>query len=131
MGVPPAWIEALQEYFPYILVEADGSLGRPLKAHAPHEPVLPPTSSLVVILAGASVLGRPFSEEYVHRPQILAQLTGLEPGGNIRPVSYTHLDVYKRQVREQRALIITSPVSVISRTGVEHPDPPARFLSLL
>jgi molybdenum cofactor cytidylyltransferase len=85
LGVPPAWIEALQEYFPYILVEADGSLGRPLKAHAPHEPVLPPTSSLVVILAGASVLGRPFSEEYVHRPQILAQLTGLEPGGNIRP----------------------------------------------
>jgi molybdenum cofactor cytidylyltransferase len=84
-GVPPAWIEALRDYFPYILVEADGSQGRPLKAHAPHEPVLPPSSSLVVILAGASALGRPFSDEYVHRSQLMAQVTGLEPGGTIRP----------------------------------------------
>ena len=75
-GVPPAWIEALRDYFPYILVEADGSQGRPLKAHAPHEPVLPPSSSLVVILAGASALGRPFSDEYVHRSQLMAQVRG-------------------------------------------------------
>ncbi|HHY36360.1 MAG TPA: putative selenium-dependent hydroxylase accessory protein YqeC, partial [Firmicutes bacterium] len=85
LGVPPAWLEALREHFPYILVEADGSRGRPLKAHAPHEPVLPPTSSLVVILAGASALGKPFSAEYVHRPQIMARITGLEPGGSIQP----------------------------------------------
>jgi molybdenum cofactor cytidylyltransferase len=84
-GVPPAWIESLRDYFPYILVEADGSLGKPLKAHGLHEPVLPACSSLVVILTGASALGKPFSGKYIHRPRLMAQSTGLEPGGIIQP----------------------------------------------
>ena len=37
----------------YTLVEADGSKGLPLKAHAPHEPVIPPQSNQTILVLGA------------------------------------------------------------------------------
>ena len=36
----------------YTLVEADGSKGLPLKAHAPHEPVIPPQSNQTILHVG-------------------------------------------------------------------------------
>lgn len=42
----------------YTLVEADGSKGLPLKAHAPHEPVIPPQSNQTILVLGAEGLGR-------------------------------------------------------------------------
>ncbi len=63
-----------------VLVEADGARGRLLKAPAAHEPVIPTTSTLVVPLAGLSVIGCPLSPEAVHRPEGVAALTGLQPG---------------------------------------------------
>lgn len=50
-----------------VVVEADGSRGRPLKLPAEHEPVIPPCSTLVVPVAGASVVGKPFTDDWVHR----------------------------------------------------------------
>ena len=62
----------------YILVEADGAAGRPLKAHRPHEPVIPSCSGLTVCLAGASGIGRPVSE-VCHCPELFASLAGISP----------------------------------------------------
>lgn len=59
----------------YVLVEADGSKHLPLKAHAPHEPVIPEASTLTVTLVGASGIGKPTSEA-VHRPELFYALTG-------------------------------------------------------
>lgn len=59
----------------YILVEADGSKHLPLKAHAPHEPVIPPNCRQVITVVGASGLNRP-AEEAVHRPERFFALTG-------------------------------------------------------
>ncbi len=39
--------------FDSILVEADGARGKPLKAPAPHEPVLPSRADCVVAVVGA------------------------------------------------------------------------------
>lgn len=64
----------------WVLIEADGSRGRPLKAWAAHEPVVPEATALLVILAGASGLGKPLGEEHVHRPEIFGRVCGLEPG---------------------------------------------------
>ena len=58
----------------YVLVEADGSAGKPLKAHAAHEPVIPDNAAQVICVAGASGLNRPISEA-VHRPEIFFQMT--------------------------------------------------------
>jgi len=52
----------------WMLVEADGSRGLPLKVHAAHEPVLPPRPGLVLLLVGLSALETRVDES-VHRWQ--------------------------------------------------------------
>lgn len=66
-----------------LLVEADGSRQRPLKAPAEHEPAIPGWANLVVVTAGLSGLGKPLDAENVHRPEIFARLAGLAPGQNV------------------------------------------------
>ncbi|MDH3540578.1 MAG: selenium cofactor biosynthesis protein YqeC [Acidimicrobiia bacterium] len=60
----------------YVLVEADGSRGRPLKAPAEHEPVIPAAASIVVVVLGIDAIGRTFFEA-AHRPAAAVALTGL------------------------------------------------------
>jgi molybdenum cofactor cytidylyltransferase len=68
-----------------LIVEADGSRHRPLKAPAPYEPVVPIGTSLLVVLAGLSALGQPLDERWVHRPERVCELTGALPGDRIGP----------------------------------------------
>ncbi len=68
-----------------LLIEADGSRQRPLKAPAGHEPVIPEWAETVVVVAGLTGLGKPLSEEVVHRPEIFARLSGLKVGEMITP----------------------------------------------
>lgn len=63
-----------------ILVEADGARQRSIKAPAEHEPAIPDFVDLVVVVAGLTGLGRPVDAEYVHRPEIFAELSGLKTG---------------------------------------------------
>ncbi len=62
----------------YVLIEADGAAGRPLKAHRPWEPVVPACSGLTVCLVGASGIGRPLSG-VCHCPDLFAALAGMQP----------------------------------------------------
>jgi molybdenum cofactor cytidylyltransferase len=68
-----------------LLIEADGSRQRPLKAPASHEPPIPDFTETVVVVAGLSGLGRPLTEEYVNRPDIFAHLSGLAAFETITP----------------------------------------------
>ena len=79
--VPMARLAALADY---VLVEADGSAGLPLKAHAPHEPVIPAESGRVILVVGASGFGRPVREA-AHRPGRYAQLAGCDIGTAVTP----------------------------------------------
>lgn len=71
-----------------LLLEADGSRMKPLKAPADHEPALPPWVTTVVVTAGLSGLGRPLTADWVHRPERFAALSGANLG---EPVSVDHL----------------------------------------
>ena len=66
-----------------LLIEADGSRQKPFKAPAKHEPSIPNFVGTVVIVAGLSGLGKPLDEDTVHRPEIFAKLSGLQPGETI------------------------------------------------
>lgn len=66
-----------------LLIEADGSRQRPVKAPGEHEPALPPFVRQVCVVAGLSSLGRPVTEEWVHRPEQFAALSGASPGSAI------------------------------------------------
>ncbi len=50
-----------------LLIESDGSRQHPLKAPAEHEPPIPEFVETVVVMAGLSGLGKPLTENYVHR----------------------------------------------------------------
>lgn len=63
-----------------VLVEADGSAGLPFKAPGPHEPVIPTAATVVVTVVGIDCIGKPLLAEYVHRPELVEKLTGLQPG---------------------------------------------------
>jgi molybdenum cofactor cytidylyltransferase len=53
-----------------VLVEADGSKGRPLKGYDKYEPVLPPDTDLVIPIIGAEALDTPVDKKSVHRVEI-------------------------------------------------------------
>jgi molybdenum cofactor cytidylyltransferase len=67
-----------------LLIEADGSKQKPLKAPDAHEPAIPDIEQdLVVVVAGLAGLGKPLTQDWVHRPQIFARLAGISPGSPI------------------------------------------------
>ena len=66
-------------------VEADGSRGRPFKAPAGHEPIIPEGVDVVAAVIGAGVLGRPLDERSVHRPEIVAKIAGAQTGDEVTP----------------------------------------------
>jgi probable selenium-dependent hydroxylase accessory protein YqeC len=69
--------------FRWIIVEADGAAGRPLKVPAEHEPVIPACTTHLVGLVGLNGVGRPLNDQWVFRGRQFAELTGLEPGEDV------------------------------------------------
>lgn len=74
LGPPGIGVEGLAELADYVIVEADGSKGLPLKAHAPYEPVIP-AGAHVICVVGAGGIGRPIKEA-AHRPELYAAALG-------------------------------------------------------
>ncbi|MDP2640021.1 MAG: selenium cofactor biosynthesis protein YqeC [Betaproteobacteria bacterium] len=84
-GFAPELVDALAQAgrFDRILVEADGSARRPLKAPAAHEPVIPSATQALIIVAGLSGLGLPLSEDKLFRANIWSRLSGLALGAPV------------------------------------------------
>jgi probable selenium-dependent hydroxylase accessory protein YqeC len=93
IGFTPEAIETFAEsaLFDWILVEADGSAHRPLKAPAAHEPVIPPNTTVLVAVAGLEVLGEPLTEELVFRSELAADLMELAAGDTITEAAVVRL----------------------------------------
>jgi len=83
-GAPELPMNCLAALADYVLVEADGSAGRPMKAHAPHEPVIPAQASQTVLVVGASGFGRPITQA-AHRSELYAKLAGVPPDAPVSP----------------------------------------------
>ncbi|CAO0824893.1 molybdenum cofactor cytidylyltransferase [Desulfarculales bacterium] len=69
----------------WVLSEADGAAGRPLKGWALHEPALSGQEAGVIVVAGASGLERPLGALWVHRTSEFGQVAGLAQGQTITP----------------------------------------------
>ncbi len=68
----------------YVLVEADGARGLPLKAPDAREPVLPANAALVIAVAGMACAGQTIAQS-AHRPALYAELAGLPPDAYVTP----------------------------------------------
>jgi molybdenum cofactor cytidylyltransferase len=77
-GVPPELLDrvAAQPAVDVVIVEADGSRRLPFKAPAQHEPVIPSCTTVLVPVVGLDVVGKPLLAGQVHRPEIVAALSG-------------------------------------------------------
>ncbi len=87
VGLTPTLIERVRILVEHhglpLLIEADGSDTRPLKAPAAHEPAIPDFIKHVIVVAGLQGLGRPLTKEWVHRPEKFQELSGLRPGEEV------------------------------------------------
>jgi probable selenium-dependent hydroxylase accessory protein YqeC len=86
-GIDPALADELYLDAPidYLLVEADGSAGHPVKAHAVHEPVVPASTTVVVALLGLDALNRPLGPDTVFRWEAFKEITGADLGQPLTP----------------------------------------------
>jgi probable selenium-dependent hydroxylase accessory protein YqeC len=79
-GVSPARVDLLAALADLVLVEADGARGRSLKLPAAHEPVIPASTTVVVVVCALDALGQPLDEDRVHRVELVRAATGVEAG---------------------------------------------------
>jgi probable selenium-dependent hydroxylase accessory protein YqeC len=76
----------LAGWFDYVLVEADGAARRPIKAHAPHEPVIPAETGQTILVVGASGFGHPIAQA-AHRPALYARLADVSEADPVTPAA--------------------------------------------
>ena len=97
IGHPPEYLDELKRAgsFDRLLVEADGSRRKPLKAPAAHEPVIPASTDAVIVVAGLSGLGRSLAEETVFRAELWAALSGAELGSPVTAEALARVAVHE------------------------------------
>jgi len=92
-----SWLRAkTKELSVPLLIEADGARQKPLKAPAAHEPAIPDFVDPVVVVAGLSGLGKPLTDETVHRPETFAKLSGLKISEAITSEALIHVLIHPK-----------------------------------
>lgn len=76
---------ARSEVADVLLTKADGARTREFKAPGDQEPQLPESADTVLPIASVHAVGKPLSEEFVHRPERVSAITGLAEGEKITP----------------------------------------------
>lgn len=63
-----------------LVVKCDGGRGRPFKAPAIHEPPIPASATNVIVGVGLDILGRPMTDEHVHRHERVRAIAACQEG---------------------------------------------------
>ncbi len=96
------------KFFDLILNEADGSKGRPLKYNAEYEPVIPPFSQVIVVVAGLDGLsGR--VDEKVFRHELFEKATGVsgrEPVTQELFLRFFEDDTLMKHVDREKSVVV-------------------------
>jgi probable selenium-dependent hydroxylase accessory protein YqeC len=78
--VDTLWKSSVAEY---VIVEADGAAGRPIKAPREWEPVIPGQTTLVIAVVGMDGVGAVLNDENVFQAERVSALTGLRVGQHV------------------------------------------------
>lgn len=111
---------ACDSMFTRIIVEADGSRRRPLKAPDANEPVFPATTDTCIAVAGMSGLGQPLGDAAVFRPQRWSALTGQQAGVPVTP------DALARVIADPAGLMRGAPPQAKRQVFLNQADTPER-----
>jgi probable selenium-dependent hydroxylase accessory protein YqeC len=74
----------------YLIIEADGAAGRPVKAPREGEPVIPSNTTLVVAMLGVDGAGKELNDENVFQAELISTMTGIPLG---RPLTEEALSI--------------------------------------
>jgi len=127
LGFPADETLSFASFARHLVVEADGAAGRPVKAHAPHEPVVASAASCVVAVVGGWCIGSPLDAEHVHRPERFAALSGRSLGEAITPTDVARVlldeEGWFRAVPSAAAfhVVVTGTDSGIAAALASHP----------
>ena len=88
LGVDPDLPARLLAHANHVLVEADGSRMRPIKAPADHEPVIPNGTTLLIPVAGIDALAGPL-DAVAHRPEKIREITNYASGISNEEIAIT------------------------------------------
>ena len=87
IGLEPELLDTLHARHPdwSIVIEADGAKTKWLKAPKPHEPVIPTKTVTTIAIVNMQVLGKPLTEDYVHRIEEVQAIMEIPLGDRITP----------------------------------------------
>jgi len=124
-GFPPDVIDHIWQsgIFRWIIVEADGAAGRPVKAPATHEPVLPKCTKWVVGIVGLEAVGKPLTARWAFRPQLVSQITGLAEGSILTESAIADLFM------DENGILKDAPAGAIRLTFLNQADSQDRLES--
>lgn len=96
-GISPELADTLFEIqdIEFLILEADGAAGRPVKAPRSGEPVIPSKTTLVIGILGLDGIGKALNDQYVFQPSLVSNLTGIPEG--------------EKMTEEGMALLMTHP----------------------
>jgi probable selenium-dependent hydroxylase accessory protein YqeC len=123
IGYPPGIVDELQQksLAKWILVEADGAAGKPLKAPAEHEPVLPKNAHTVVAVIGLDSVGEPLDEKSVFRPELFSRISGIGMGATITAQAIVSA------LEDEQGLLKKCPPRAIKMLFLNKADTPKRL----
>jgi probable selenium-dependent hydroxylase accessory protein YqeC len=100
MGLLPETVDKIASLTlaDYIINEADGATRQPIKAPNATEPVIPVSTSMVIAVVGMDALNQPLSSEIAFRPELISEVTGLNPGEMINPLAISKLLTHARGI---------------------------------
>ena len=109
--------------FDYIIVEADGSKRKPIKAPASHEPVIPALTTKTIGIIGMDAVGQKIYEENVHRARLFSQVTNSKLGDRIDETTIYNLivspeGIFKNSPSESQNYIILNKSETKNRNLV-------------
>ncbi len=118
-GISLNCVEGLWELreIDYLIIEADGAAGRPIKAPRELEPVIPLNTTLVVGILGVDGLGMELNEKNVFQPERISKLTGLAMGERISEealaILFTHPEgVFKGTPKSSRMITFLNKIDI-------------------
>ncbi len=131
IGVRPEEVDAefASGRFDLVVVEADGSRGKVVKAPAEHEPPIPSLSTLVLDVVGADCINRVI-EDVAHRPMLVAAVCGCGPYERLTPTRLARLVTSERGGHKNVPAGARFAL-VLTRTGPRQADAAAELSSLL
>jgi len=120
-GISPNWIPELFSIpgVSYIIIEADGAAGRPLKAPREGEPVIPAETTLLIPMVGLDVLGKPLREDFVFRSRIALEIVKEKEGVEVREAMIGRLLAASMHNKPREARVVPFINKVDLRGGME------------